>query len=85
MKKYTFEELVALDGKELHELRLKMWDVKDILRAQDNNDSFFNAYDISRFIESGAKAATLIGAAYIGYRAVKYYTDKKFPSQEVNR
>jgi len=84
MKKYTFEELSALDGKELHELRMKMWDIRDIIRTQ-NGDTLFTAYDISRFIESGAKAATLIGAAYIGYRAVKYYTDKKFPSQEVNK
>lgn len=81
MKKYTADELFSMDTEKLRDLKCKLWDVREVLRTQDDNSPImFSAYDI-RYISN---AAAILGAAYIGYRAVKYYTDKKFPDQEVN-
>lgn len=84
MKKYTFEELMNLDAKELKSLREKAWDAKDVLRLSGAKDESlkFTAFDVRDIITRGVCplfAAGIIGTA--AFFAVKYYADKKYPKE----
>jgi len=87
MNKPTFESLMNMDAKELADLRTKAIDAADIMRqyttfAESAKRPLLIAYDLVNIIKSGIGAFSCIGAAAIGFLAVKYYTDKKYKENE---
>jgi hypothetical protein len=85
MKKYTFEELMNLDAKELEGLRKKAWDASDVMRLSTtegrNIGPRLGAYDIRDIFTHGVCPVIIACAVCAtGFLAVKYYTDKKFPN-----
>ena len=87
MNKPTFESLMDMDAKELSDLRRKTWDAVDVMRnyktmTGGSTKPTLIAFDYVNIIKSGINAFGCIGAAAIGFLAVKYYTDKKYKENE---
>lgn len=83
MKKFTKEELINMDSEELKNLREKCWDADYILNFQKERLGIkLYSSDVARLLYGGLKTTAIIGAAYLGYRAVKYYVDRKYKEDD---
>lgn len=67
-----------MDSEELKNLREKYWDVDYILGFQKPFGFKIYSQDIIKLMYGGLKTTAIIGAAYLGYKAVKYYADRKY-------
>lgn len=68
-----------MDSEKLKSIREKCWDVDYILDFQKGFFSVkWHTQDIINLMNNGLKTIAIVGAAYMGYKAVKYYADRKF-------
>ena len=87
MNKPTFESLMNMNAKELADLRTKSMDAAAIMRQYNifigpAPKAVLGPYDFVTLAKHGINAFGAIGAAAVGFLAVKYYTDKKYKENE---